>query len=181
MSNRLSRRDFLKLAGYLPLSLAVPPLAKTFSPLQPLQDRRKNVLIIVFDALSAYHLPIYGYPRNTTPNISRLAERAIVYHNHYASGNFTTPGTASLLTGALPWSHRAFQHNGTVTEAFVNKTIFQAFKDHYRIAYSHNPLANTLLKQVVGSLSDLVPLNRLLLTTDGFLENIFEKDEDVAS
>jgi arylsulfatase A-like enzyme len=181
MSNRLNRRDFLKLAGSLPLSLTLPPLARTFRPLQPLQEAGKNVLIIVFDAFSAYHLPIYGYARNTTPNIARLAERAIVYHNHYAGGNFTTPGTASLLTGTLPWLHRAFQHYGTVTEAFVDQNIFQAFQNHYRVAYSHNPLANVLLKQFSGHLNEYVPMSKLMLTTDGFLETLFANDEDIAS
>ena len=180
MSNPLNRRDFLKLAGSLPLGLTLPPLAQTVSP-SLLQDGRKNILIIVFDAFSAYHLPVYGYARNTTPNIARLAERAILYHKHYAGGNFTTPGTASLLTGALPWSHRAFRHNGTVAESFVNRTVFQAFKDRYSLAYSHNPLANTLLKQFAGSIDDLVPLDRLLLTTDGFVEKLFGQDDDIAS
>jgi len=181
MSHRLNRRDFLKLASSLPLGLVIPPLTKTFRPLQPLQEGRKNVLIVVFDAFSAYHLPIYGYPRNTTPNISRLAEHAVVYHNHYAGGNFTTPGTASLLTGVLPWSHRAFQHYGTVIESYVNRNIFQAFKNHYRIAYSHNPLANVFFKQFSEHLNNFVPLSRLMLTSAGFLENLFENDEDIAS
>ena len=66
----------------------------------------QNIIIIVFDAFSAYHISLYGYQRETAPNISRLAERAIVYHNHYAGGNYTTPGTASLLTGAQPWPSR---------------------------------------------------------------------------
>ena len=181
MSNRLNRREFLKLAGSLPLSLALPPLTKGFHPQQSLQNSKKNVLIIVFDAFSAYHLPIYGYSRDTAPNISRLAERATVYHNHYAGGNFTTPGTASLLTGVLPWRHRAFQHFGTVTKAYVDQNIFQTFKNHYRTAYSHNPLANVLLKQFSGHLNDYVPMSQLMLTTDGFLETLFENDEDIAS
>jgi arylsulfatase A-like enzyme len=180
MTNRLNRRDFLKLASSLPFGLALPPLARSLHPFPAQQAGKKNVMIIVFDAFSAYHLPVYGYSRDTTPNISRLAERAIVYHNHYAGGNFTTPGTASLLTGALPWSHRAFQHYGKVTQSFVDKNIFQAFKNYYRVAYSHNPLANVLFKQFSGHLDDYVPMNKLMLTTD-FLESLFAKDEDIAS
>ena len=181
MSNRLNRRDFLKLASHLPVGLALPPLARTLKPLPSIQGNKKNVLMIVFDAFSAYHLPIYGYARDTTPNISRLAERAVVYHNHYAGGNFTTPGTASLLTGVLPWLHRAFQHYGEVTQTFVDKNIFEAFKNYYRVAYSHNPLANVLLKQFSGHLDDLVPMSKLMLTTDGFLESLFGNDEDIAT
>ncbi len=181
MSDSFNRRDFLKLAGTLPLSLALRPFIQTFDPSQPAQAGRKNVIIIVFDAFSAYHIPFYGYARETTPNIARLAERAIVYHNHHAGGNFTTPGTASLLTGALPWSHRAFQLNARVTESFANKNIFQAFESYYRIAYSHNPLANTLFKQFANNLDDYVPQSRLFLTTDDFLGKLFGKDEDTAS
>lgn len=181
MSNRLNRRDFLKLAGYLPLGLTFPPLVKTFKPLKSLQDSRKNVIIVVFDAFSAYHLPIYGYPRNTTPNISRLAERAIVYHNHYAGGNFTTPGTASLLTGTLPWSHRALQQYGEVDASFVNRNIFRAFENYHRIAYSHNPLVNVLLRQFIRDLDDYIPAERFMLTSDSFIPALFAKDEDIAT
>jgi Arylsulfatase A and related enzymes len=178
--NRLSRRDFLKFASVLPLGLAIPSVAKILHPLPFLQSRKKNVIVIVFDAFSAYHLPIYGYPRNTAPNISHLAERAVVYHNHYASANFTTPATASLLTGALPWSHRALHYYNTVTESFTDKNLFSAFQNYYRIGFSHNPLANTLLRQFSGNLDEFVPWNTLLLTTDGFVDTLFKRDEDIA-
>jgi len=63
-----------------------------------------NVLVIVFDTLSAAHTSVDGYPRRTTPHLERFAERATVYHRHHSAGNFANPGTASLLTGAYPWS-----------------------------------------------------------------------------
>lgn len=181
MSDSLNRRDFLKLAGSIPLSLALRPYIQTFNPSQPAQAGRKNVIIIVFDAFSAYHIPFYGYARETTPNIARLAERAIVYHNHYAGSNFTTPGTASLLTGTLPWSHRAFQQYGKVDTLFVTRNIFKAFGHYHRIAYSHNPLVNVLLRQFIGDLDDYIPAERLMLTSDGFIPSLFGKDEDIAT
>ena len=110
MNHQITRRDFLKLAGLLPVSIATPRFLGSLDALGGTQNDPQNVIVIVFDAWSAYHMSLYGYQRETTPNIARLADRAVVYHNHYAGGNFTTPGTASILTGALPWSHRAFQH-----------------------------------------------------------------------
>ena len=180
MRGRLDRRDFIKLASYMSLGLAIPPATKFFHPLPSLQNAKKNVIIIVFDAFSAYHLPVYGYARNTTPNISRLAERAVVYHNHYAGANFTTPATASLLTGTLPWSHRALQYGDTVAESVADRNLFRAFKNHYRVAYSHNSLANILLRQFSDNLDDYEPSSRLLLTTDGFVDTIFANDDDTA-
>lgn len=171
MPKQISRRDFIKLAGMLPLSLMAPQNVS-------LLNDQQNVIIIVFDALSAYHLPFLGYHRETMPNLSRLAQRAIIYHNHYAGGNFTTPGTASLLTGTQPWTHRAFQISKLVEKSFHKKNIFTAFQDYYRIAYSHNTLVNALEKQFKDSIDNLVPKERLLLKNN-FSPTFIEKDEDI--
>ena len=179
MRNHVTRRDFLKLAGLFPLSVAAPRLVNTLPSLQS-NGIPQNIIIIVFDALSAYNISLYGYPRKTAPNLDRLAERAIVYHNHYASGNFTTPGTASLLTGTYPWTHRAFQHRDTVEESFVEKNLFSAFPNFYRITYSHNPLVNVLASQFRESIDDLIPRDRFLLKNILGTPVIFNRDEDIA-
>ena len=179
MGNQITRRDFLKLAGLLPLSIAMPGFVKSL-PSQQSNGKTQNVLVVVFDAFSAHNISLYGYQRETTPNIARLAERGIVYHRHYSGGNFTSPGTASLLTGTLPWTHRAFQHRGTVEDSFVDKNIFKAFHEHYRISYSHNPLVNVLTEQFGKSLDELVPREKLLLRNYFDVPALFKKDEDIA-
>lgn len=181
MKRNFSRRDFLKLAGMASAGAVVPSFFRYLQPVQPASDGQKNVLVVVFDAFSAYHISLYGYGRKTTPNIDKLAERAIVYHNHFASANFSTPGTASILTGVLPWKHRAFYFYGKVDESFVDKTIFSSFNDYYRIAYSHNPLVTTLLDQFASDLNDYVPLDQLLITSDGFIDKLFRNDADAAT
>lgn len=182
MIKRLSRRDFLKVAGTLPLSIAAPKLLEMGSPVQALQSGQQNVIVVVYDAFSAYHLSFLGYGRETTPNLAKLAERAVVYHQHYAGGNFTTPGTASLLTGTLPWTNRALNPNGTVSKPFVTRNIFSAFQGYYRLAYTHNIWANKLLEQFQGEMEELIPWNQLFLRAyDGFIQNLFKNDFDTAS
>lgn len=182
MKNLVSRRDFLKLAGMLPLSMLIPPAFESMKSSGQLQSQQQNVIVVVYDAFSAYHLSLLGYGRETTPTLNKLAERATVYHRHYAGGNFTTPGTASLLTGTLPWTHRALQPNGTVIEPFVTRNIFSAFPDYYRIAYTHNTWANKLLEQFQEEMNELIPWNRLFLQSyDGFIQTLFGKDLDIAS
>jgi hypothetical protein len=88
MKRNFNQRDFLKLAGLLPFDLTSPRLMRNLGVTQ-LPLGQKNVPIIVFDAFSAYNISLYGYPCETTPNIDRLAERATVYHNQFAGGNFT--------------------------------------------------------------------------------------------
>ena len=180
MAQNINRRDFLKLMGLGSISWAVPQFL--FRAADQLQDtNRPNVLIVVFDTLSAYHISLHGYQRQTMPNLARLAEKATVFHNHYANGNFTTTGTASLLTGTLPWTHRALDHNDTVADTFVDKNIFGAFNHYHRMAYSHNLLVNTQLKQFLASIDNYTPQGNLFLEDDAFLHTVFRNDEDIAT
>jgi arylsulfatase A-like enzyme len=179
MKKNISRRDFLKLLKILPLSAIAPRFEKIMVPIQQ-AGKSQNVIIVVFDAFSAYNISLYGYRRETTPNLARLAERAVVYHNHRAGGNFTTPGTSSLLTGTLPWTHRAFAHNAGIADNYVNKTIFSGFSNYHRLAYTHNPWVTTLLKQFRKNLDEFIKRNSLFLKNDFIIPTLFEEDEDIA-
>lgn len=179
MNRGLSRRDFLKLAGLASLGMAIPPSARRIG--NRVQGEKKNVLIVVFDALSAYNISLYGYGRDTMPNLSRLAKRATVFRNHFANGNYTTPGTASLLTGTLPWTHRAIRFNEGVKDEFAGKSIFHAFDDYYRIGYSHNTLVNTLFKQFLADIEEYIPQEKFFLINDGVIRAAFGNDEDTAT
>lgn len=182
MKNKLNRRDFLKLAGLLPLGAAAPRLLQMLPKPTALQSKAKNVIVVVFDAFSAYDISYYGYERKTTPNIDRLAKRAIRYHNHFAGANFTTSGTASLLTGVLPWTHRALAPNSEVADSFAARNIFGAFRNHYRIAYTHNGWAYTLLRQFHAEIDELIAREKLLLSSlDTPVQEFFRNDEDIAS
>jgi len=147
---RLSRRDILRLSALLPASLAVQPWIKNlvlpqgFSQVKP----PANIIIILFDAMSARNLSVYGYPRKTTPNFIRFASRANVYHSHYSAGNFTVPGTTSLLTGLYPWTHRAINEAGLMARELVGRNIFKPFGGYYqRLVFGQNLWANFILDQ----------------------------------
>ena len=180
MKGNLNRRDFLKLAGLASFSLALPQFEIGPSLLSQSPDQ-KNIIVVVLDALSARNISLYGYPRETMPNLSRLAEKALVYHNHYSTGNNTTPGTASLLTGTLSWTHRALQRNDTTSAEFIHKNIFSEFKNYHRIAYSHNIFVNTHLKYFLSGIDDYVPREHLLLRNSDLVNSLFDADEDIAS
>ncbi len=181
MKDKLNRRDFLKLAGSLSVGALLPQTVETFAaPFA--QVRPKNILIVVFDAWSAYNVPLYGYERNTTPNLARLARRAIVYRNHYAGSNFTSPGTASLLTGTLPWTHRAIAFGGKVADDFIPKNIFRTLASHHALAYTHNTWADIFLKQFQNDIEELVPRASLYLSSyDAIVGALFRNDEDLAA
>ena len=182
MRKTLNRREFLKVASLLPLGAAAPRLLYNLSDSSFLQEKPKNVIVVVFDAFSARDISRYGYERKTTPNIDRLSKQAIVYHNHFAGANFTTSGTASLLTSVLPWTHRALTPNSEVAEKFATHNIFTTFKNHYRVAYTHNGWAYTLLRQFHHEIDELIPREKLLLgSLDTPVQEFFHNDDDIAS
>ena len=141
---RFNRRDFLKIGSTLAGGLAVSRLApKASGP-----SAKTSILIIVFDAMSAKNLALYGYRRKNTPNLERLAERSTVFNQHYSAGNFTTPGTASLLTGLHPWTHRAINYSGLISRSHTSHNLFRALgKQYHRLAFSQNMAPNYFFAQ----------------------------------
>jgi arylsulfatase A-like enzyme len=82
-----------------------------------------NIVLISVDALAARHLIPYGATRATSPNIAKFASESIIFERFHANGNFTTPGVASILTGLLPWKHRALQLLGTPSVASIEDSL----------------------------------------------------------
>lgn len=64
-----------------------------------------NVVIISIDTLRKDHLGCYGYHRNTTSNIDRLAHKGVIFNNAFSNSAWTVPGHMSMLTGLLPSNH----------------------------------------------------------------------------
>ncbi len=184
MEKELSRRDFLKIGASIPLM----KLAMDFSPsldkgFMPLEADSPNILVIVFDALSATNVSLYGYPRETTPHLSRFAEQATVFNRHYAGGSFTSPGTASILTGTYPWTNRAFHLYGTVARDFTQRNLFSSFSedDYHRMVFTHNDLAAMLLHQFEEDIEHHKKTKELCRFSEYFLaDDYFPNDHNAA-
>ncbi|MAB80825.1 MAG: hypothetical protein CMJ89_15865 [Planctomycetes bacterium] len=66
---------------------------------------RANVLLISIDSLRADHLGCYGYERDTSPTIDRLAAEGVRYTGAVSSTSWTLPAHASMFTGLPPSAH----------------------------------------------------------------------------
>jgi arylsulfatase A-like enzyme len=159
---RLNRRDFLKLLSLAPAAASAASLTRTAGV--PLASGARNVIVLVFDAWSARHMAMYGYPRQTMPNLEEFASRATVFHRHYSPGTFTVSGTASLLTGLEPWTHRALALSGEITAAHAHDHLFHLLSaSHYTLGFSQNEFADLLLAQAGRDLDDRVPVSSFSL------------------
>lgn len=169
----ISRREFLKTTSAFSVSSLSGKLKHAG------RNGKKSILIVVFDAFSATNIPFYGYSRNTTPHIARILDQAVVYHRHYASGNYTSPGTASMLTGLYPWKHGAINLRGKVRSEYERSNMFSYFPAHYKFAHTQNQTANVYLDQFKDDIDDYVIPEFLYLHAfwPGY---VFRSDADTA-
>ena len=65
-----------------------------------------NIFMILEDALRPDHLGCYGYGKNTSPNIDRIAREGVIFRNCIAVASHTLPPIVSILTGLSTASHR---------------------------------------------------------------------------
>ncbi|MDR7271859.1 arylsulfatase A-like enzyme [Pelomonas saccharophila] len=88
-----------------------PPRLMTLTPPAsgPVGAKRPDVYLITIDTLAAEDAAVCGDGPTTMPRLRALAARASCFDRHYASSNFTTPSTATMETGALPWTHWGVQ------------------------------------------------------------------------
>ena len=101
--------------------------------------------------MSARNLPVYGYPRNTSPiSLINSPDRANVYHSHNSARNFPVPGTTSLLTGLYPWTHQALNEAGLMAREFILEEISSdRLKGIYkRLAFAQNLYVGFILDEL---------------------------------
>ena len=58
-----------------------------------------GVLLLILDTVRAAELSLYGYPRLTTPELERWAQRGTVFDRAFAPSSWTLPSHASIFTG----------------------------------------------------------------------------------
>ncbi|MFP3940334.1 MAG: sulfatase [Thermoanaerobaculia bacterium] len=62
-----------------------------------------NVLLVSIDTLRQDHVSAYGYGRETTPALDRLADDGVVFLDARSTSSWTLPAHASVMTGRYPF------------------------------------------------------------------------------
>ncbi len=75
-----------------------------------------RVLFLDLDTLRPDHLGCYGYPRNTSPNIDRIAAGGVRFNNYYCSDAPCLPSRAALMSGRFGIHTGAIGHGGTAAD-----------------------------------------------------------------
>ncbi len=100
---------------------------------------RPNVLLVMLDTVRADHLSTYGYERETSPNLTRLATEGVRFDHVVSTAPWTVPSHASLMTGQVPAVHGAHHESWRLSTGAV--TLAERFrKKGWRTAgFSANP------------------------------------------
>ncbi len=82
--------------------------------LKTLKERKikLKILYLDIDSLRPDHLGCYGYHRNTSPNIDRIAERGVRFTNFYASDAPCAPSRTALFSSKFGIHTGLINHGG---------------------------------------------------------------------
>jgi arylsulfatase A-like enzyme len=85
---------------------AVAAVSEGHPPPQPPAARAQpNILLVSIDSLRRDHLHCYGYARETSPTIDRLAREGTIFRTVVAPTSWTLPSHLTLLTALPPEAH----------------------------------------------------------------------------
>ncbi len=116
-----------------------------------------NVVILSVDSTRADHMSLYGYERETTPEIDAWASDAVIFDRYFASAYLTPMSATGLHTGLETGNHgvinfQAYPRDGVrmVAEHFADAgyqtaaignspefTIFPALENAFSRGYEH--------------------------------------------
>ncbi|MBU4251518.1 MAG: sulfatase-like hydrolase/transferase, partial [Candidatus Omnitrophica bacterium] len=127
---------------------------------------KPNVLFISIDALRPEHVACYGYERDTSFNINRLAKEGVFFRKAIAQSSVARTSVPSMLTGMYPKNHGVYWFGDTINPRIA--TLAEVLK---KAGY------RTMGGSVGGRLNYLIGhgVNRGF---DKFMD--FSKDEEIA-
>lgn len=108
-----------------------------------------NIILLGIDGVNATNMSVYGYERDTTPNITKLAQNALIVENAFSNAGNTGGSLTSMLTGKLPtetsviyppdilMGEDAYQHLPGILKQLGYSTV-QVTDSSYGDAYTRN-------------------------------------------
>lgn len=107
-----------------------------------------NVLLLILDTVRASNMGLYGYSRQTTPELTRLASRGVVFDRALSASSWTLPSHGSIFTGrwaaelSTNWHSPLDKRDSTLAEVLARRGYRTAgFMANIRFANVESGLA----------------------------------------
>lgn len=95
-----------------------------------------RILFLDLDTLRPDHLGCYGYHRNTSPNLDKIAAQGTIFTRYYCSDAPCLPSRAALMTGRFGIHTGVVGHGGTAADMRLEGES-RGFRD--RMAFENLP------------------------------------------
>jgi arylsulfatase A-like enzyme len=108
LRERLTRKDFLKVAGTGTAGLALLGASAATSGCSYLPEggSKVNVVVVIVDSLRRDHVGAYGNSWIKTPNLDALAKESLLFTRSYPESIPTIPARRAIHTGVRTWPFR---------------------------------------------------------------------------
>lgn len=148
------------------------------------EDRKTpNILLITADGLDANHTSLYGYERETTPNLEALAEDSLVALNAFNNSGNTLGSVLSMYTGKYPTTTRALYAPDILKgeDAYQHLPNILRQLGYYNIQYTYPHHADAYVRNVLEGFDEangktqqqnaiLSQLNRYMATDAAYFQ-----------
>lgn len=108
------------------------------------KTKHPHIVLIVLDTHRRDRLSLYGYHRNTTPNIDDFARQATIFENGISAAQWTIPAHASMFTGEYPTTHQALQVHDMLDSRFDTLAKLLQHSGYQTTGFCNNPLLGIL-------------------------------------
>lgn len=103
------------------------------------EDKRPNILWIVWDTARADRMSLYGHERPTTPNVDAWAAGARVFDDCMSAASTTVPSHASMFTGLMPSEHGVSNSEGALSDEYDTIAELLQRSGYRTYVFSANP------------------------------------------
>ncbi len=122
---------------------------------------KPNILLLTIDCLRADHLGCYGYSRDTSPNIDRLASKGALFLEAISNGGRTPASFPSILASQLPpleWEeHKQIMQRAPTLAGILKKAGYQTaafLSNPFLTKFFHYDKGFNVFEDDLGIISD---------------------------
>ena len=101
-----------------------------------------NIIVISIDTLRADHLGSYGHQKDTSPNIDKFADKAVLFENAYSQGSWTYPSMTSMHTSLYPSQAGITYIEDKIHDSYMTLAEYMKNNFYYTYAVISNPVVS---------------------------------------
>ncbi|NIM90309.1 MAG: sulfatase-like hydrolase/transferase [Candidatus Aminicenantes bacterium] len=95
-----------------------------------------NVILISIDTLRADHLKCYGYEKQTSPQVDRLAQDGVLFEHAFSPSPWTLPSHVSMLTSLDSLQHGVNSTKSRIAKSTVTLAEILRVNDYFCSAFT---------------------------------------------